>query len=502
MSKIVFLKSVSLSYLRQLVTLVVGVATVPLLLNYFGSSLFGLWMLIYGLSGYLNTVSFGIPSAMSTLVAKSLSLENKYCILQKSVWLLVIIVAGVLGVFLFAINYDNSWVIPLLGNIDEEYKEVIKDVFILFVIVTLIKIPLNMYIQFFVGLNKVYIAEIYQISNILIGFLFLLVTIYFQCSFYTFTLLTVCAQAVVGIIATLHVMIRFHFLRLSENIHSSISNREILHSGFAFFQVGIAASIVWSTDNLVINHFLSSDFVTPYTIAFKIFTYIFIFSAIINGVAGPIYGQACAENNFEKIRIYATTILKVLSVIGGYVWFSLLFFAKEVIILWAGNEQAFGGYLLIFSLGFYGFVLSFVNTYSTIILSLNYANKTLRIAWSEAILNFVLSISLIRFLGIGGVALATALSSLLTGGIFLPKAIAKLTYEKISFEYSYCRKHFFILLLPAIIIALISIYIDIFSIKAVIYMILCIFYFIFSWKFLDKQDKEIFINILRKRSMH
>ena len=147
MSKTVFLKSVSLSYLRQIVTLVVGVATVPLLLNYFGSSLFGLWMLIYGLSGYLNTVSFGIPSAMSTLVAKSLSLESKYCILQKSVWLLVVIVAGVLGLFLFAIYYDNSWIIPLLGNVEKEYKEIITDVFILFVIVTLIKIPLNMYIQ-------------------------------------------------------------------------------------------------------------------------------------------------------------------------------------------------------------------------------------------------------------------------------------------------------------------------------------------------------------------
>ena len=78
MSKSLILKGLSFSYLRQIITLAIGIASVPLMLNYFGATLFGIWALILGLAGYLNNISFGIPSAMSTLVAKTANKNIKY----------------------------------------------------------------------------------------------------------------------------------------------------------------------------------------------------------------------------------------------------------------------------------------------------------------------------------------------------------------------------------------------------------------------------------------
>jgi len=499
MSKTVFFKSVSISYLRQIVTLVTGIISVPLMLNYFGAALFGIWVLILGLAGYLNSISFGIPSAMSTLVAKTLRFDQKYSILKKSIFLLSVIVFLMLVIFLLAISVNDVWIIALLGNISDKYQEVTKKVFILFVVVTLLKIPLNTYIQFFVGMNLVYVSEVYQLLNMLLSFLVLILTLYLRLDFYTFTILTLICQALLGVIAAIHVIVKFRYLKTTDNHSNNVLTKTILQSGFAFFQVGVAASLVWSTDNLVINHFLSPEFVTPYTIAFKIFTYIFIFSAIINGVIGPMYGNAYAENNFEKIRVYASAILKFLSVIGGFVWFSLMFFAKDVIILWAGNEQAFGGYLLIFSLGLYGFILSFVNTYSTIILSLNYANKTLWIAWSEAVLNLIMSIIFIQYLGIGGVALGTALASFCTGFLFLPQAIKKLTDGKVYFEYRFFKKHFLFLVTPAVALSILTIFISVFLIKCVLFLLLFIVYFYSAWKFLHEEDRNIILAILQRR---
>lgn len=499
MSKTLFLKSVSISYLRQIVTLVTGIISVPLMLNYFGTTLFGIWVLILGLTGYLNTISFGIPSAMSTLVAKTVGFDQKYSILNKSIFLLSVIVFLMLVIFLLVISVNDVWIITLLGNISDEYQEVTKKVFILFVIVTLLRIPLNTYIQFFVGMNLVYVSEVYQIFNMLFSFLALILTLYLKLDFYTFTILTLSLQIFLGIIAAIHVIVKFRYLKTKENNFNNSLTKAIFQSGFAFFQVGVAASLVWSTDNLVINHFLSPEFVTPYTIAFKIFTYIFIFSAIINGVIGPMYGNAYAENNFEKIRVYASAILKFVSVIGGFVWFSLMFFAKDMIILWAGNEQAFGGYLLIFSLGFYGFILSFVNTYSTIILSLNYANKTLWIAWSEAALNLVLSIILIQFFGIGGVALGTALASFCTGFLFLPQAIKKLTDGKVYFEYNFFKKHFLFLVIPSVMLSILTILISVFIIKFILFLLLFIVYFSLAWRFLHAEDRNIMLAILKRR---
>ncbi|MDX1809596.1 MAG: polysaccharide biosynthesis C-terminal domain-containing protein [Sulfurospirillaceae bacterium] len=499
MSKSIFLKGLSFSYLRQVTTLLTGIISVPLMLHYFGATLFGIWALILGLAGYLNNISFGIPSAMSTLVAKTANQNEKYKILQKSTLILSAIVFALLFAFLLSIYIDTNWIITLLGNIANQYVSVTKQIFILFVIITLLKIPLNLYIQFFVGMNLIYIFEIYQTLSIFFNFLVLLVVVYLKLDIYYFAFLTLGLQILLNMVSVIHVMIKFRYLKISVSYEDKILNKDIIKSGFAFFQVGIAVSVVWSTDNLVINHFLSPEFITPYAIAFKMFTYIFIFSAMINGVVGPIYGNAFSEGNFEKINRYSSSILKVLPVIGGFVWFSLIFFAKDVIYLWTGTEKAFGGYLLIFALGLYGFILSYVNTFATIIYSLNLANKVLLIIWGEAVLNFILSIILVKYFGIGGVALATALAAFFTGFIFLSRYIEKLTDKEISFNYDFNKKHFFILVMPSVLISMFSVQINIFWFKLILFIVLSFIYIYFTWKFVEQADKQIIINILKRK---
>lgn len=498
MSKILFLKSLSFSYIRQIVTLVVGVLSVPLMLNYFGVTLFAIWALILGLAGYLNNIAFGIPTAMSTLVAKTISNIEKFNILKKSTMILGSISFIFLIVFVLVVELDKSWIISFLGNIETQYVDVSIKLFIVFVIITLIKIPLNLYYQYFVGMNLVYISEIYQTLNVSFGFLVLLITIYAELNIYDFALYTLLSQVFLNVISVLHVLLKFRKYNTKSD-NDKIVRKQILKSGFAFFQVGIAASIVWSTDNLIISHYLSAEDVTPYTIAFKMFTYIFIFSAMINGVIGPMYGNAYANNDFKKINFYANSILKLLVVIGGFVWFSLVFFAKDVILLWTGNEKAFGGYLLIFALGLYGFVLSFVNTYATIIFSLNLANKALSIAWSEAVLNLFISILLVNYLGLGGVALGTALAAFISGFLFLPKIIKKLTENKIIFDYVFTKKHFIRLVFPIVLLSLLTINIDRFIFKLIIYIPAIIIYIFFTWKLLDIVDKNTIINIFKKK---
>ena len=497
MSKKIFLKGVSYSYIRQITLLITGIVSLPLLLNYFGTVNYGIWVLIIGLTGYINTISFGIPSAMTTLVAKTSNPNEKYQILKKSFYLLGVISFLFLAFFIFVLYFDDTWIISLLGNIDEEFISLTKNMFILFVIFTLIKLPLNLYMQFFTGMNTVYISEIYQIAIAIIGFITVLMVVYLDLGILIFVLLWLVGQLIVNIISVFHVFIKYNYLNKEVKSLQSVTHNDILKSGFAFFQVGVAASLVWSTDNLVISHFLSPELVTPYSIAFKIFTYIFMFSAIINGVIGPMYGNAYANNDWDGIRKFTSTIHKLLPIVGAYVWIFLLFFAKEIIILWTGTEEAFGGYLLVFSLGLYGYALSYVNTYATLVYSLNFANKTLNIAWGEAIINLSLSIVLIQFLGIGGVALGTALSALIIS-FLLPKMIKKLTKNEVLYDFRYAKKHFSLLVLPLIFLALYSIDFIIIT-KIIIFIIISIAYGLLSWKLLLEEDKNMLINIMTKR---
>lgn len=498
MSKKRFLKGISYSYLRQITTLITGIISLPLLLNYFGNTNYGIWTLVLGLTGYINTVSFGIPSAMITLVAKSSNLNEKYRILRKSFYILFVLSAIFLALFIFALYFNNDWIISFLGNIDIELISMTKNMFILFVIFTLIKLPLNLYMQFFTGMNTIYISEIYQILTALINFFSVLVAIFFNIEIFNFVILWLTGQLLLNIIAVFHVLIKFSYLKNEVDDVSNISNSVILKSGFAFFQVGIAATIVWSTDNLIISHFMSPEFVTPYSIAFKIFTYIFIFSAIINGVIGPMYGNAYAKNDWESIRKYTTLIHKLLPILGALVWIFLIFFAKEIIVLWTGNKDAFGGYLLIFSLGLYGYVLSYVNTYATLLFSLNHAKDTLKIAWSEAILNLILSIILIKIFGIGGVAFATAMASFIACFMFFPRLVKRLTKGEVIYDFNYVKKHFIFLVIPFILLSILIIDLN-FILKIIIFILILLIYILVSWKLLSENDKLVFFSFVKRK---
>lgn len=498
MSKNIFLKGVSYSYLRQITTLITGIISLPLLLNYFGNTNYGIWILVLGLAGYINTISFGIPSAMITLVAKSTSLNEKYKILKKSFYILFILSAFFLAFFIFALYFNDDWIISLLGNIDIELVPMTKSIFILFVIFTLVKLPLNLYMQFFTGMNTIYISEIYQILTALINFASLLVAIFFNIEIFSFAILWLAGQLLLNIIAVFHVLIKFAYLKKESDDVSNISNSVILKSGFAFFQVGIAATIVWSTDNLVISHFMSPEFVTPYSIAFKIFTYIFMFSAIINGVISPMYGNAYANNDWKSIKKYTSVIHKVLPILGALVWIFLIFFAKEIILLWTGNKDAFGGYLLIFSLGMYGYILSYVNTYATLMFSLNLAKYTLKIAWGEALLNLILSIILIQYFGVGGVAFATAMASFIACYIFFPRLIKRLTNGEVIYDFTYAKKHFIFLVIPFVLLSILIIDFNLIS-KIIIFIFILSIYSLVSWKLLSENDKLVLFSIIKRK---
>ena len=500
MSINIVIKDSFYSYLRQIIGLIVGIVSLPLVLNEFGAVIYGVWALITSVVMYLNTVSFGIPTAMQTLVAKTSNLYQKNQILKISFYLLFTMATITLAIFMLAINYSSDWVILFLGNIDDDFVDIAKQLFIIYVVATLIKMPLSLYPNFFVGMNKVYISEIYQIITLLLNLIIVLVCVYFEFDILLFSILMLSVQVFSNVASLLHVLLKFAYLKYqpkSLKHPDEVSTRKILRSGFAFFQVGVAASVVWSTDNLIISHFLSPEQITPYAIAFKIFAFTLIFSTVINGVIGPLYGNAYSIRDYTTIKKYSSVIFKFLPIVSIFVWMSLLFFSKEVVELWT-NEDSFGGYLLFFSLGFYGYILSYVTTYATVIWSLNKAKKTLFVVWGEAILNLILSIILIQFLGIGGVALATAFSSLLTGFVFLPKMLKKITDGGVSYDFSYIKNQFYFLVMPFITIAVLSIFIQDIKLKIFLFFLSVALYILSTSFVLTKEDKMIFWNVLNK----
>jgi len=64
-------------------------------------------------------------------------------------------------------------------------------------------------------------------------------------------------------------------VNVKESFSLDTEYRTIFITGIRFFFVGIASTIVWNTDTLVISNFINLQSVAPYFITFKLFSVIF-----------------------------------------------------------------------------------------------------------------------------------------------------------------------------------------------------------------------------------
>ena len=198
-------------------------------------------------------------------------------------------------------------------------------------------------------------------------------------------------QLVIFVTSFFHVRIKWKdFVRKIDTKNKAYitSYREIFLRGWAFLQTGIAATIIWYSDNLVIGNFLSVEKVGPYALGFKIFAYFISLQTVMNSIVYPVYGKLVSEKKFDSINKYISFILYILPFYGMVVLAFFMLFSFELIMIWTNDIDAYGGFLLFLSLGLYVYVISFSSSFSALINALGLTKKTVIPAWIEVLLTY------------------------------------------------------------------------------------------------------------------
>jgi O-antigen/teichoic acid export membrane protein len=111
-----WIKALSISYLALLLNVFVSLITVPLLLDYFGQDIYGVFSITSDLIYYLSLLGFGVPWVAVTIFANLKTIHGKISILMKSVILLFLISCLMLCIFITVVIFVPGWV-QILGNI-------------------------------------------------------------------------------------------------------------------------------------------------------------------------------------------------------------------------------------------------------------------------------------------------------------------------------------------------------------------------------------------------
>jgi O-antigen/teichoic acid export membrane protein len=502
--KRIFLLGTASHYGTTIISIIVGLVSVPIGLHYFGVVRYGIWAVISSVIAYLTLSNLGITTAAASLTAKASAPHEQWVVLRRSLSLLIISSAVVLGAVLGIAHFYPGWVV-VLGKIPADLRGEGAEAAIAIFILFLLNLPLTVFSYGFIGLQKVYWERTYASLTTIAGLLALILTVFLlKGNLVTLAVFTGIARLLVGIACTSHFLLTNSELRQKsdEPTGKEFSTNSIFESGIRFLAIGVAATIVWNTGNLVISHFLGAEMVTPYAVTFTLFNLGFSIFAAINGALWPMYGQSAGRNQWEWVQQTYNHAVHLLPILGGLLWIGGIAFARGVITLWAG-PQAYGGLLVVIALGGFGYTLSLVNSHGTILIALNRTRRLVVYEWLAAVVNLGISLALVRVLGIGGVALGMFLGDFLTVFWLLPRDVVRQTSGKVSIHIRPIIKHAIGAMFPCLAFVLLTyLFAPVTWMRVTINIFIVILYLALSLRIMSPDTRSLVKNMLTEVYVH
>jgi len=424
-----YIKGLTSTTFQKILTKSIGFLVTPIILSYLGQEEYGIWIIIGSFLGYMGLMDFGITGSVTQLIAKNDNKENieKINIIVNNSFFLQIII----GFIIIILGIGCSFIFPNLFDINPSSKETAFMAFFLASIGYGISFPpktlkglirgrqyisLSIWLEFFIFLlttllNLYFLSLGLGLLALPIGTIIIRILSYFL--FYKMAKKT------------------FPQLKISLSYFKWKDAKSILNISGIWFIGSMSAVIIYTSDTLIIGSILSTGAVTIYALTFRLSEVFREFIYTFNTTAMPGIGQLAGEGQVDKIKnILLTMFPLVINTTLGITLF-IIFFNQDFMKIWVGIELYGGDNLnLIFALTLFTSVI--FHSFS-IILSSGLNLKTVTTSRViEAILNIILSLILIQYYGVLGVALGTLFANILTSFWIVPTFSCK--YLNISFK--------------------------------------------------------------------
>ncbi len=408
-------------------TAVITFFITPFLINKLGNNLYGIWTLVIGLTGYMGLLDFGMRTAIVKYISQYLAVKE-YGRMKK---------IGDSAMTLFVVAGFFSWLtLIVLSFFFETFFNIPAGLSINF--------PMIMCIiggdVFFTFLFMVYQGSIagfqrYDLSvrNGLTAFTLksILIVVILLNGYGLITL------SIVVLLSNLsgYILNYYSFKSISPHVSYSIGyiNKKYFDKLWQYswksFVTNISDRLIYYSDSIIIGIFLNAESITFYTIASTIIIYVRQLVLSATEVFVPAISAADAENKTEYIQEMVIKCSKLVFFILIPLCSSLLVVGEEFIKLWIGTGYEVSFQVLVILvisqlivLSQYGITLVLYGTGQHDILA-----KT---NVAAAILNIALSVILVHFYGVIGVALGAAIPLCLLRLIFvLPRVFCLLNLE-------------------------------------------------------------------------
>ncbi|SFH78244.1 Membrane protein involved in the export of O-antigen and teichoic acid [Pseudomonas guineae] len=383
----------------------------PIMIDYLGAELFGVWATMLTLLTWVMLFDLGIGNGLRNKITESLAKKRPDTAAEY-----ISTAYGLVGLISLMI-----FLVFLIGNVWLPWQKVfnttsVPERILSEAVVTLgFFIFLNFWIslvnQVYQGLQKTSVMVFGQFLSNALALIFV-----FLLSVYTKgTLIFLIWAYGLSLILSNSILTIYLF-----SVHKEIRPKIILFDfgkvralfslGMRFFIIQLAVLVIFMSDKILITQLLGPQYVTSYEVIFKLFSVFTVLHAVVLAPLWPAYSDAHAKGDMDWIRKQLKKQIKFASLI--FVMAILLALVGPLIVkLWIGEDGS-APHSLHMLFAFFIIVSVWNNVFAYFVNAINELSVQLWSAILAGLLNIPLSIFLVKYvgMGVGGVVMATLLS--------------------------------------------------------------------------------------------
>lgn len=417
LEKIQIIKNVGSSWFALGVNILVGIFLSPFILHRLGDAAFGIWVLIFSLTGFYGIFDFGIRSSIIRYVSKYTATHD-----QDEVNGLIntaMFTYTCVGLLSQAITVVGCVYVDRVFHVAPEFQSTAR--WLLLVVGTSVAMgfPLGVFGGMLEGLQKFYILNWTNIVSSLARVALIVFYLNRGAGLLTVALITVglplLASFVRAAVALHSLPITFSWKYVERSSFRHMAN----YSGVTFMII-VASRLRFKTDALVIGKFLGAAAITYFYAGSRLVDYAGEVVSSLAQIFVPMSSQSDAAGNMDRLRkifvagnracAFTTLPMTVVFIILG----------KSVIEVWVGKKYVEQGYPVLLVL-IVPYTLMLVQSASgRILFGMGKHGKLAVVSLIEGAANLALSVVLVRPFGIIGDAIGTALPLAGTFLFFMP----------------------------------------------------------------------------------
>ena len=423
MRKLEIFKNVGSSWFSLGVNIVVGIFLSPFILHRLGDTAFGIWVLIFSVTGYYGLFDLGIRSSVIRYVSTYTATGDQEG-LAKLINTSLATYSGI-GAVAMAVTLLCSLFIDRLFRIPPEFLVTARWLFLMVGAAVALGFPTGVFGGILEGLQRFYFVNLTNVVSTLLRAALIVLALTHGRGLLTVAFITV-ALPILSSLVRAAIVVQVLPIRFGWRYVDLGSLREIANYSAVSFILMIAYKLRFKTDEIVIGTFLSVTAITYFSIGDRLLDYAAEVVSSLAQIFVPMSGQSHATGKTDRLRTILVAGNRACAFIIFPIAATLIILGKSVIAAWVGTRYIAASYPVLLVLVV---PMTFALAQAASVRILYGMAKHQALAWvtlMESIANLILSIALIRPMGIVGDALGTAIPLLCTSLFFMPRHLCRL----------------------------------------------------------------------------